>query len=399
MKRLTIMSIVLIVILLAACTPMMPARNQTTNKTTEPAANETTPAEIPEQTPTETEVKEPEKPVDTRDLPVKEVVEGELVSFPNLKAVDPDGDKIDYTFSAPLDNRGRWETKEGDAGEHVVTITASDGTNIVSQKVLILVKSKNKAPVIELEEPVETEEGQTVTLNPTITDPDGDEITVTYSGWMNSTTRELSYEDSGNHKVIITATDGKATATKELIVAVKNVNRAPVLTELDEITIKEGQKAYLRPSANDPDDDNVTFAYDYPFDEAGAWQTEVGDAGEYDVVVKASDGELTAEKTAKIIVGAINKAPVIELETPITIMEGDVVTLNPAVTDPEGDEFRVTYSGWMNTNTKTTGYDDQGDHIVTITARDTAGNEARLDVKITVNDMNRSPIFGAGSFN
>ncbi|VVB80775.1 Cadherin-like protein [uncultured archaeon] len=398
MKTLTIMSIALFVILLAACTPMMPARNQTTNKTTEPVANETI-TETPETPANETEVKQAEEPpVDTRDLPIKEVVEGETVSFPNLKAVDPDGDKIEYTFSAPLDNRGRWETKEGDAGDHIVTITASDGTNTVSQKVLIRVNPKNKAPVIEITDPVEAEEGQTITLEPTITDPEGDEVTVTYSGWMNSSTKELGYDDSGNHKVIITATDGKATAAKEFIVSVKNVNRAPELADLEAVTIKEGQKAYIKASAEDPDGDNVTYSYDFPFSETGAWQTEIGDAGEYDVVVKASDGELTAEKTAHITIEAVNKAPEIVLESPITVSEGDTVTLNPEITDPEGDEFRVSYSGWMNSNTKTTGYDDQGDHIVTITARDTAGNEAKLDVKIVVNDVNRPPIFGAGSF-
>src|SRR3989344_6604417 len=44
------------------------------------------------------------------DTPVKEYTEGDLVGFPNLKATDPDGDKITYTFTEPLDGEGKWQT-------------------------------------------------------------------------------------------------------------------------------------------------------------------------------------------------------------------------------------------------------------------------------------------------
>jgi len=53
----------------------------------------------------------------------------------------------------------------------------------------------------------------------------------------------------------------------------------------------------------------------------------------------------------------------------------------------------------MTTTTKDTGYDDQGNHKVTITARDTGGHESKVEIIVTVTDVNRPPIFGAGSFN
>lgn len=396
MKKLAIIAILAIVLL--ACTPIMPSRNQTTNKIQNITIEETN--KTTEQTPVagnETEAKAPETP-DIKDLPVKEVVEGDAVNFPNLKAVDPDGDPINYNFTAPLDSRGRWQTREGDAGDHIVTITASDGTNIVSQQVLIRVQPKNKPPVIAMEEPIETKEGETLTLEPEITDPEGDAITVTYSGWMTNATKQMSYGEAGLHKVVITASDAKASTTREFIISVKKANRAPELADITQVKIKEGQKAIISANAKDLDNDKLVMTYDFPFDDAGVWQTEIGDAGEYDVLVKVSDGELTAERTAKIIVEAVNKAPVIEMESAISIKEGETVTLNPTITDPEGDEVRVTYAGWMTSTVKSTGYDDQGNHKVTITARDTAGNEAKLEVIITVEDLNRPPIFGAGSF-
>ena len=55
--------------------------------------------------------KEFSEPVSSDGFPTKSVIEGALVAFPNLKAVDPDGDKITYSFSAPLDAQGRWRTK------------------------------------------------------------------------------------------------------------------------------------------------------------------------------------------------------------------------------------------------------------------------------------------------
>ena len=401
MKKLAIIAILAIVLL--ACVPIMPSRNQTNktieNVTIQKVVQETPPQETTPATPPQETEKQPETPPELKDIPIKEVMEGELVSFPNLKAVDPDGDKITYTFTPPLNSKGQWQTKEGDAGDKLVTITASDGTNTVSQQVLIRIKPKNKPPVIELKEPIEGTEGQTITLAPNVIDPDGDIVTVTYSGWMNTSTKQLTFDDSGLHKVIITATDGKTTITKEAIISVKNANRAPELADIPPIKIKEGQKATVKPTAKDVDGDRITYIYEFPLDDTGVWQTEIGDAGDYDVAIKASDGQLTSEKTVKITVEAVNRPPVIKIENTITVKEGDTVKLSPEVTDPEGDEFRITYSGWMTTTTKDTGYDDQGNHKVTITARDTGGHESKVEIIVTVTDVNRPPIFGAGSFN
>lgn len=388
----------LLLVFVVACAPALPARNQTQNTTinqtievnaTVPEVNETVPVvnETVTVTPPRT------------DLPRKEVVEGETVSFPNLKAVDPDGDPITYTFSAPLNEQGIWRTKVGDAGEQVITITASDGANTVAQQVLIVVLPKNKAPVIELAEPIEATEGEVFTLSPTLSDADGDNVTVSFSGWMTSATRNLTFDDAGLHKVVITASDGTTVTSKEVIVSVKNTNRAPTIFSIDEIEIKEGQRAIVKPAAKDPDGDTVRYEFEEPINASGIWSTQIGDAGEYEFLVIASDGELTAETTVKVIVEAVNKAPSIELEGPIEVNEGDVVTLNPVVSDPEGDEVRVSFGGWMDSNRRQTTYDDSGNHKVIVTARDAAGNEAELEVIVVVNDRNRPPIFGAGSFN
>jgi hypothetical protein len=366
--------------------------NFSENKTAEkPAAIASVPVEVN---------KTDEKKIDPKDLPKKEAIEGELISFPNLRAVDPDGDAIVYTFSPPLDGKGRWQTKAGDAGEHIVTITASDGSNKVSQQVLLVIKSKNKAPVIELNQPIDAKEGETVTLAPTITDAEGDTVNVSYSGWMTSASKELGFNDAGKHKVVIVAQDSKGARTNlEVAVNVANADRAPVLADIPAQTIREGEKVTVKPSAKDPDGDNITYSFKFPLDKNGEWATKVGDAGDYSIKVIANDGELNAEKMFLLTIKASNRPPVIELDSPVTVKEGETVTLEPIITDPEGDEVRVSYSGWMNNDVKTTGYDDAGEHQVSISARDSAGNDVKLDVTVVVEDENRPPVFGAGSFN
>lgn len=384
----------ILTIFLVACAPITPTilpNSTNMTNTTEPVVEEPAVEEPVVLEPVQEEVPD--------DVPRKIVTEGDLVDFPNLKAVDPDGDLITYTFTSPLDSSGQWQTKVGDAGQYLITITASDGINVVNQDVLIVVNRQNSAPTIELNEPVQTKEGQTLTIEPDVKDADGDEVTVTFSGWMTSNSKEVSYNDSGNHRVTITATDGKEVTTKDIIVGVENVNRAPVIEAIAPVRIKEGEKVTLNPQATDEDGDVLSFSFSTPFDAQGSWMTERGDAGEYEITVTVNDAYDSASTKFLLTVDPLNRAPVITLDSPITANEGDLVTLSPSITDPEGDQFTVAYTGWMNTNSKQTGYDDAGNHKVNITATDSNGNKASLEVIINVADVNRPPTFGEGAFN
>jgi hypothetical protein len=153
------------------------------------------------------------------------VTEGETVTVkPNV--TDADGDKVTITFGEPLNKKGVWETKSGDAGTFTSTITASDGKAESSKSVSIIVISKNHAPKIEIEDVV-VNVGDTVKLEPKVTDKDGDEVTVSYSGWMDSDSKETSEEDIGSHTVTISATDGKDSSNIDVKVT---VNTPPEFT-------------------------------------------------------------------------------------------------------------------------------------------------------------------------
>jgi hypothetical protein len=140
-------------------------------------------------------------------------------------ASDPDGDEITFSFSAPLDRRGRWEKTLDAAGTYTATVTASDGKANTTKSVSIVVLSKNNPPTIEQPDLI-VNIGDTVRLNPTVTDKDGDATQVTFSGWMDGPARVTTEDDAGTHLVTITATDGVATTSLNVKI---HVNTPPKL--------------------------------------------------------------------------------------------------------------------------------------------------------------------------
>ncbi len=340
-----------------------------------------------------------EQPILLPMIPTKIVNEGELIHFPNLQATDPDGDNITYTFTPPLDEQGTWQTKPGDAGEYQVTITAYDGKTKVSQAVNIIVKSINRPPTITIPERITVPEGTILTLHPVIVDPDGDPLTTTYSGWMTTDTKQLTFVDAGTHEIIITTTDNKHTTEQKVIILVENVNQPPVIAPFTDVLAKEGDTITITPTAHDPDGDTLTFSYTPPFNSTGMWKTNKGDAGAYRINVTTTDGIDVIITKFFLVVEKTNLPPTLTIkETKITVNEGETITLNPTATDPEQQNLPITYSGWMQTNPYTTTFHDAGLHTVIVTASDGV-NSVNKTVTVVVNDVNRPPVFVIGAFN
>jgi hypothetical protein len=248
-------------------------------------------------------------------------------------------------------------------------------------------------------EPIDTitlVEGETVSLEPVVSDPDGDDVSLSYSGWMTTNTKQTGFDDAGEHSVTVSASDGVNTVSQDVTVIVENTNRQPILAPIADITVDEGDRVIIEPTAADPDNDELIITFSEPLDQAGEWQTDDGDAGEYDVDVSVSDGMLTDTRSFTITVEGLNAPPEIQLADEVQVDEGETVVLNPLVTDPDGDEVTVSYSGWMTSNTYTTTFTDGGDppaeYLVTVTASDGV-NTVSKDVRVLVGDVNRPPEF------
>ncbi|MFC1697470.1 hypothetical protein ACFL1H_04005 [Nanoarchaeota archaeon] len=245
------------------------------------------------------------KEVIKEDLPTLTVYEGDLVEIA-LKGKDPDGDALRYDFGIPLNDNGKWQTKKGDAGKYKVQINASDGVVTLTKNLVIIVL--NRPPVIEINDVISINEGETLFLNANITDAENDVIDVKINGWINVSEYEVSYNDQGNHKVVILASDQFSQVKKEILIKVLNVNRAPIIQDISNITISEGEKIILNPSIVDPDNDEMTITY-------RGWLTEpeyisnYEDAGIHKVTITASDGAQTTSKTITVTVNEINRPP------------------------------------------------------------------------------------------
>lgn len=323
----------------------------------------------------------------------KSYSEGDLIDFGGITVVDPDGDEISLVFSEPLNEDGVWQTETGNAGEYTIVAKASDGISEIEEYIKLIIVKKNNAPTLTIADEITAMEGESVNIEVSAEDEEGDEIAVTFSGWITSENYTTTYDDAGEYTVTVTASDGVNEVSKDISIIIANVNRAPVLQEPTyDIIALEGEIIELDIVASDADGDEVSVDYGTPFNSEGSWVTEKGNVGEYTVTVTASDGTDSSSIEVIIIVEAINAAPVIEEISNIEVYEGDTVKIEVVTSDNDGDDVTVSFSGWMTTAEYITTYDDAGEYTVTVSATDNIATVTK-NVSITVLNVNRPPIF------
>jgi len=330
--------------------------------------------------------------VDEEDVAfVVEVAEEELVSL-DLQAIDPDGDSLEYAFNEPLNAQGRWQTQIGDEGRYLTTVTVSDGKLSTSEDVLIIVTRANRAPTIECPESFTANEGELLYVDCNIFDEEGDDILISYEGWSTSSSKKTTFEDAGEYTMLLRASDGNKESTEEVKIIIKNVNRAPILEELEDMTVMETTTVRLAPIVEDPDGDEIMLSFSSPFNDNGVWKTDDGDAGTYEIEVLATDGVATVTQSFTLTVTQINTAPVLKKIANIVVDEGDNIKIPVNAYDPEGDEIFITYSGFMDSDSYKTTYDDAGVYDQSVTVSDRVLSTTAT-FTITIENKNRAPVF------
>jgi len=266
-------------------------------------------------------VEEEEIPEDATVLIIEETETVSLVT----RAEDPDKDVLIFTFTSPLDEDGEWKTTYGDAGEYTVTVTASDGELTASKEVLIIVNRKEEAPVLDGFNPEETiievDETDTVSFSVDASDLNDDELSYSWKldgveiGDDDNVEYQTTYEDSGSHTVKVSVSDGLFDSEKIWSVTVNNVNRKPLLSEVEDIEADETDTVVIELEAVDEDGDDLGFGInDERFVQDGnlfIWETTYDDAGEHLVTVTVSDGMDVTSQEVTITIENVNRAPVI----------------------------------------------------------------------------------------
>lgn len=239
---------------------------------------------------------------------------------------------------------------------------------------------------------ITVDEGELVKLDLDAADPDGDALTYTFGEPLDEDGEwQTRLGDRGEYPVDVTVSDGRLETTNQILIIVQGINQPPELVPPDEdIEVVEGQTVVLDLTASDPDGDKLKWTFGAPFDENGVWETEIGDRGTTKATVSVSDGQFSDRISITILVAAANKPPILIVPFELTFKEGETVVIEPEVSDPDGDDVMVTYSGWMDSNEKQTDFDDAGTWRVTVSASDGLMEESQV-IRIIVENVNRPP--------
>ena len=222
-----------------------------------------------------------------------------------------------------------------------------------------IIEQANRPPTLDSIGAQTVNEGEVLEFRIRAVDPDGDSIILS----ADSIPANAAFEDSGNgagsftfspdhdqagtYHVVFIASDGSLADSELVEITVLDVNRPPVLDSIGPQEVYEGDTLEVRVSASDPDDDSISLsAENLPanaaFEDSGngaGWFVFAPDstqAGEYEIVLVASDGNLADSQVMSITVhdsaaflcgdansdGAVNVGDIVYLVT-FLYREGD----------------------------------------------------------------------------
>ncbi|MGK9368670.1 FlgD immunoglobulin-like domain containing protein [Melioribacter sp. Ez-97] len=209
----------------------------------------------------------------------------------------------------------------------VVIVRGATGA-ISAQGARFTYSQLNKAPVVSHPADITVNEGDTVNVAWTVSDPDiGQTPSVaiiqkpsaaSFNQSTNTLTWIVGYTDAGTHTIILSATDGSKTTLDTVVVTVNNVNRAPSFTAtgaavLADTTIKTNETLSFTYNAVDVDQDALTYSVSVPgFNGTATMSAQTGvltltpvtaDAGnDYVVTVVVTDGTASDTTSATVSV-------------------------------------------------------------------------------------------------
>jgi len=242
------------------------------------------------------------------------VKEGEIITI-DCEVSDVENDRTLLAYTGWMTDKS-YETSFEDAGTHVVTVTADDGSHEVSQNVKITVKNLDRAPEFALDFPTDIvgREGDLLVIDTAdITDPDGDTVTFTFGAPFGDDGEwQTKIGDAGTYPVDVIAKSGDAMTKRRINVKLEMANTAPVLKRIADIVVKEGETITLEFEATDREGNAIDY-------EITGWMTSktytttYSDAGSYSVTVTASDHEFSDSQVVHITVQDQNRPPVFKV--------------------------------------------------------------------------------------
>ena len=275
-----------------------------------------------------------------------------------------------------------WKPSLGQAGTYPVTFTATSGSPALSGSATTVIKvgRPDKRPIITAPKTATVNEGATLSVTMTASDPDGDPITAMSISGTQSTAlpRGLTFTHSADFitgHILWTPDFTQAgvysldlechsfgplgdlsDSTTVIKITVRNVDRAPAVTPPASVSGAEGMPLTISISAVDPDGDAISSLTAAPLPmgatfAAGmgnvsgtlAWTPDFSQAGAYDVTFTASN-LLSGVATTHITISHSNRPPVARPGGPYTGIAGVALTLDGrGSSDPDGNSLQFDW--------------------------------------------------------
>jgi len=342
-----------------------------------------------------------------------------------VEAVDGDDDELTYLWK--LDDKLVSETSDCNhyfdfesSGEHLLTLSVSDGNKEITKEWLLEVENVNRKPELDLPS-LEVDEGQKAVLELPERDLDGDKLTYSFDDKFDYFgVWETGYDDAGAYEIVVYVSDGEFTVESVVKVKVIDVDRAPELILPESVEVYEGEELSFSIETSDPDGDEIivflqnapegslldgkefswNVSYEFIKRKGGMVSNLLNTLRLEHLFLKhrtvtmdvtSCGKDLCTSKPLFLRVYNVNRAPVIEELLNAAIKENEIAFLTPKAADPDGDIVRVTFSDPFNKKGSwDTGYGDKGRHIIYVAATD-GKITTTIPVEIDVKKDNREP--------
>ena len=360
---------------------------------------------------------------------------------------DPGTSTAQISFIDPPDFEA--DAASGGGNLYQVTATVSDGTNSVSEQLMVLVTDVDEAPTITGETDVRYDEDRTDELGSyTGSDPEGLAVTWSLSGTDAdaldlSEAGELSFkashtvdfEDPGDgnrrndYSVMVRASDGTDTGELGVVVTVANVDE-PGAISLRSPQPQEG--VALTAALSDPDgpaSSSVQWTWETSPDGSSSW-TEISgassssytptsaDVGDYlRVSAKYRDGHGPNKSASELLSAAVRAAPPMnqapqfpasetgrrslaenephgtEVGSPVAAVDddaGDTVTY--ALRGTQAADFSIDPDSGQISTRGPLDHEERPSHSFTVRATDASLAFDDVSVRVTVTDVDEDPV-------
>jgi hypothetical protein len=346
-----------------------------------------------------------------------------------LAGSDPKGDPVTYTATGLppgltlMASTGFISGTPTTAGTYSVTGRVSDGVLTASQTFAWSVTTADTtAPVVAITGPTSAATYATTALTLTLSGSASDAVGVTQVSWVNSRggsgtasgttswTASTITLQGGSNVVTVTARDAAGNTSADVLTV--TANGPPTLGSVANQSSAVGFATTLQLAGSDPNGDALTYtATGLPSGmtvgaSSGLIAGTPSAAGTYNATVTVSDGALSASRAFTwTIVASDTTAPVVTITGPTSAATVVVSTGALTLSGTASDSVGVTQVSWTNnrggsgTATGTTSWSagialQGGSNVLTVTARDAAGNTSTdvITVTYTTADMNAPTI-------